>query len=595
MTRNSLIDLLLAYGPRPDGNAMYDEFVTAEAETAGHEPLRIQEGESERIVRDLNADDPVSVILTGTAGDGKTFTARQAFERLRPGQWDGTKTENVATLPSGRRVIFLKDLSELSRGERERWFPRFAAALDGEGDELFVACVNDGQLLSFFRERRDDPKADALLEEVTRMLQQEIDRPSGERPFRLVHMSRRSHAETLDAIFQEILDHDGWNACPSDCSALAGANPCPIRRNRDIMRAEDGIFRQRVRNAIEIAAADDRHLALRQLIILVVNALLGEDHDGQTRLMTCQRAQDVARNGAYARTNPYANVLGFNHPEETRRSVGAFETLARLGIGEETTNGFDEALLDEEGFASLPQDETYGEPIFKRIRDEYAERPSENAAAIRAALKTQRRRLFFTMAPRCDGASGDPWHLTRFHAGQGYLNLTRTLASGEAPPPEVVRRITLGLNRTMTGCLTRSDDAIWLTRPGGEAHGRTVPLLVDQPIPWSGRHTKAIIAAPAASGRPPKLEVWDRGDCYGRLDLSPTMFEFLLRVSEGALPGSFGSQCLQEIRTFQITTAGALEAAANEARETLPLRAIRLRDSDGALEAHAIRLLETTT
>lgn len=595
MTSNSLIGLLLAYGPRPDGNAMYDEFVTAEAEAAGHAPLRIPEGESDRIVRDLTADDPISVILTGTAGDGKTFTARRAFERIGRGRWDGASTENAVTLASGRRAIFLKDLSELSRVERDRWFPRLAAALAGEGEDMFVVCVNDGQLLSFFRERQGDPRADALLDEITRMLQLEVDRAPSERSLRLVHMSRRSHAETLEAIFREILDHDGWTACPSDCPALAGANPCPIRRNRAIMRAEDGVFRQRVRDAIEIAAADDRHLALRQLIILLVNAVLGEGHDGQTRLMTCQRAQDVARNGAYERTNPYVNVLGFNHPEETRRSVGAFETLSRLGIGEETTNGFDNALLDEKGFASLPPDETYGAPIFRRIRDEYAERPSENAAEIREALKAQRRRLFFTMAPRRDGAPGDPWHLTRFHAGQVYLDLARALARSEAPPSEVARRITLGLNRTMTGYLTQSDDAIWLTRPRGETHGRAVPLLVDQPIPWGGRHTKVAIAAPSASGRPPKLEIRDRGDCHGRLDLSPTMFEFLLRVSEGALPGSFGSQCLQEIRTFQITTAGALEAAANEARETLPLRAVRLRDSDGALEAHAIRLLETTT
>ena len=75
MGQNSLISFLAAYGPTSDGNNMYDEFVVAAAAAAGVNPIAIPENRSDAILKDLTAEQPRSVILTGTAGDGKTYTA----------------------------------------------------------------------------------------------------------------------------------------------------------------------------------------------------------------------------------------------------------------------------------------------------------------------------------------------------------------------------------------------------------------------------------------------------------------------------------------------------------------------------------------
>ena len=61
---------------------MYDEFVLAAAAAAGVDPIAIPENRSGAILKDLTAEQPRSVILTGTAGDGKTYTARKVLEAL---------------------------------------------------------------------------------------------------------------------------------------------------------------------------------------------------------------------------------------------------------------------------------------------------------------------------------------------------------------------------------------------------------------------------------------------------------------------------------------------------------------------------------
>ncbi|MCY4327350.1 MAG: hypothetical protein OXC53_07160, partial [Rhodobacteraceae bacterium] len=118
MKHNTLVDFLAAYGPTSDGNNMYDEFVVSAAEEAGVEPISIPEDYSKKILKDLTSDQPRSVILTGTAGDGKTYTARKVLESLSEGiaTWGNTEDTYVWHVPnSDRRIVFVKDLSEIGQ------------------------------------------------------------------------------------------------------------------------------------------------------------------------------------------------------------------------------------------------------------------------------------------------------------------------------------------------------------------------------------------------------------------------------------------------------------------------------------------------
>ena len=79
MHRNPLIDFLRSYGPNAASDALYDEHVQAEAKKHGVKEITLsaplvktQLGE-----KVLKGNNPTNVILTGTAGDGKTYHIRR--------------------------------------------------------------------------------------------------------------------------------------------------------------------------------------------------------------------------------------------------------------------------------------------------------------------------------------------------------------------------------------------------------------------------------------------------------------------------------------------------------------------------------------
>ena len=279
---------------------MYDEFVVAAAAAAGVNPIAIPENRSDAILKDLTAEQPRSVILTGTAGDGKTYTARKVLEALsgNAATWGNTQETYEWVDPTAeRRIVFVKDLSELEPASKGSIIARMVAAFsEPASTEHFVLCVNDGHLLRTWEEHiKGDPRGERILAIFRELLKDDQDTPPDDLAFRLINMSRTSHAATIDAIIEQVCNHPGWNGCAEGCSRQA-ADTCPILINRNILlKQESASLRNRLRALVEIAAADERHLSIRQIIILIVNALLGDSKNPyQTPLMNCARAKQRA-------------------------------------------------------------------------------------------------------------------------------------------------------------------------------------------------------------------------------------------------------------------------------------------------------------
>ena len=402
MTNNPLVEFLASYGPQPSSNNLYDEFVVEAAERTGCMPLEIDQplvGELEQMFR---SETPVSVILTGTAGDGKTYTARKLLEALADSNAMWTNTQKIFDLdvPSypGRRIRFIKDLSELNENDKNDIFPVIRASLLGQGTDFFVICVNDGHLLKFFRDRDGD--GDGLHQRIADMLRKDEPHDASGN-FRLINMSRQSHQHLVDKITDVIVHHPGWSGC-TGCPALdAPRNPCPIRCNLEILRRKDrASMRARLKDMIRMAAADRKHLSIRQLILLTVNILLGDRKTGPGVLLTCRKSRSRANQGEYAATNPYANAFGENLGPRERRQYGAFAVLSEFGVGFETNNFFDHSLLWD--MDTLPQCDHYGTRIFGSHREQYRRDPGANAREFSREMVDQRRRLFFSIDPEAE-------------------------------------------------------------------------------------------------------------------------------------------------------------------------------------------------
>jgi len=168
MNSNPLVDFLASYGPQASSNNLYDEFVVEAAKRTGCAALEIDQPLTAELIGLLQSATPKCVILTGTAGDGKTYTARKVAEALSGEARVWSNTQKIyplpKPLPSGRSALFIKDLSEINEAEKNRIFPDIMAALTGASTDVFVICVNDGHLLKFFRDRAEAELHDRIAE-----------------------------------------------------------------------------------------------------------------------------------------------------------------------------------------------------------------------------------------------------------------------------------------------------------------------------------------------------------------------------------------------------------------------------------------------
>lgn len=599
MTSNPLVDFLASYGPQASSNNLYDEFVVEAAKRTGCAALEIEQPLTAELVGILQSATPRCVILTGTAGDGKTYTARKVAEELSGEARVWSNTQKIYTLPkplpSDRSALFIKDLSEINEAEKNRIFPDIMAALTGESTDVFVTCVNDGHLLKFFRDRGEAELHDRIAE----MLRSDArDDPNGH--FLLVNMSRQSHRHLVDQIVDGVVAHAGWGGCEG-CPALADKNnPCPIRCNRDILlRKDPASMRARLKDMIRMAAADGRHLSIRQLILLTVNILLGDARAGST-LLTCQKAKRRARENDYGSTNPFANAFGVNLTERERQQYGAFTVLSEYQVGFETNNVFDHGLVW--GDDSLPDCSWYGERIFASIRDMYRGDPARQSADFQRAIVDQRRRLFFSLDPQSaevrTNPHRSPWNLSVFKHGSDYIAMVDGLLGSGMPQP-IARQLLRGLNRMMTGEMTITDDRLWITAPSGVYLGSEIPLLVQHAgHPRAGGiSTMSFLVSgnhrlgPSDNGRPPVIRVVTRGreDRAVDLALRPTLVECLLRIADGALPASFSSECQREVERFQLQVATEVRQAFElDGAAPLPKE---VRMLDGNLQEHSIAIM----
>src|SRR5258706_14931429 len=97
----------------PEHEAAFDEFMTQMPPPSG-EPLRIETKTEQFIRKYIHQEFPPSIILTGNAGDGKTYLCRQIIEALT-GQSINDWSDRVDwPIELGNFTLHvIKDLSEI--------------------------------------------------------------------------------------------------------------------------------------------------------------------------------------------------------------------------------------------------------------------------------------------------------------------------------------------------------------------------------------------------------------------------------------------------------------------------------------------------
>lgn len=151
---------------------MYDESIQRALKRGKIAPITLPAPLVDRLVENFRSSAPVSHIITGTAGDGKTYHCREVWTKLGgdPVVWSGG--EKVQTLTIGSRsLVIVKDLSELRDDESATLIAAFARDVaDPQASTTYLLAANHGQLLEKLKSAPHSPEIERVTAVVEELL-----------------------------------------------------------------------------------------------------------------------------------------------------------------------------------------------------------------------------------------------------------------------------------------------------------------------------------------------------------------------------------------------------------------------------------------
>lgn len=170
------------YGPGARNDSMYDESIQRAAKRAGISPLNFvhpYENELLALVQP-NAAKATSIVLTGTAGDGKSRLCARLWDAVGGNQtsWYSSEIyhETTAEIAGKRRTVgVIRDLTALPEdgpygdyADKQALLEAVSRAfLEDDPSTIYIVAANDGQLMDVWRRLGDSgAKTRALLEDA---------------------------------------------------------------------------------------------------------------------------------------------------------------------------------------------------------------------------------------------------------------------------------------------------------------------------------------------------------------------------------------------------------------------------------------------
>lgn len=594
------ISFLRLYGPTPQGENSFDERIEASLRRWNVDPITVELEHLQELLDNFKSEAPRSVILTGTAGDGKTYYCREVWRALKGEQPDWNPDAMIQKLKvGGRSLVVIKDLSEITGAEKKRQLSHIADAFAGRtADTVYLVAANDGQILEGWSLVDVGEDVKRIRREIEDLLVGGGMR-SKKFNFDLYNLSLTSSEKIFPRVLKAVLEHSGWASC-SNCQyfpAADGEKPCPIIENkRRLEGGNAGLVQERLRALLELSELNGLHLPIRQLLILVSNALLGcaTAKDG---LLTCKDVPKVLEGGSTSAASLYRNIFGENLTERRRDAKAVFRVLRRFGIGSETSNIVDNILIFGSDDPSLQgfygelmlSDPHYGaDATYQAKQQAYLEGGQEEAAEeFLRQLSSQRQRLFFVI-PQSMAKQLRLWQLTAFQYADEYLNeVHHTLLGGGTVKPEIVARLVRGLNRIFTGMLAKNDKALILATSGSYSQARVCMVYEDSINVRNHFRGESVQIEADPDRATPRLVVSLAEQQRVGLPLNLLRYEYLSRVAEGALPTSFSREVYEDILAFKSSLLGglALRRRGEEGSEavSLTLRLITRLNPDGMI------------
>ncbi len=346
-------------------NQIQDEYVRKVAANLGlDEPLNIQFEWQQQITQQFESKESHGVIiLTGTAGDGKTKLCRDIVKQIDGDKFDENAWNASSFFCTAERTI-VKDFSELPSDKTSLIISELLDVLsNGASYKPILIAVNDGILVdeidNFIVLQSDEviiQKASQLKEIIEDKINLGFSSCEQEELIKLVNLSKLNAKENFSLILKEILEHSGWKDCDG-CEGQLNAS-CPIYNKYQLLSNQQHI-RENLSNIILLLQLNNEHFTIRELLNLATNTLLASTpkakhlkaskKETNYPIFTCKRIKRVEDFESFSYESTIeVGFWGMNLGPHKMNNARPFSEINKLNFGELSTNYWDNFLKNKD-------------------------------------------------------------------------------------------------------------------------------------------------------------------------------------------------------------------------------------------------------
>lgn len=593
----SFFKLLAAYAPTSQNKASYDEHVSKYAKKLGVDEINIDNGLFKKLHGNFTAQ-PKPIIISGSAGDGKTYLLRKLFEELDGDitKWGKDYIPQVSY--SGLQVKFIKDFTEIEKKDKVATLEGLYKSIYEESNELYIIAANDGMLTDTLR---DYLKENEDFVKLLVLIEKHIEDPSLENDLILLDLSQTSSARNFELLLNEILTLS--DRYESDCPSLTDSEVfCPIHSNIVLLKQKH--IQKQLMTIIRSCDLNYNHITLRKLFMLIANMILG--HKGEKKIFySCEMAIEHYKTPKKKSDASFYNNIFADNLSISKQEKSPFKELRELRIGYETTNNIDNFILFGDIQASELHVKELDNPffdfsVFNGVKENYLNESEEDSSVkIQEYLVFLRRHLFFNYDNEIhwDNIRINSKDLIAYeHAEKFYMDVIVPLKSEQNINKSIIKDLALGLNRVFLGELLSKDgsDRLYIaTSLTGTMSKLSSEVLSS--ITFNQKHINQGIHLKLLHGFDDEyckvnLEIEFNGNIIAKLELDLHMFEFLVRIADGILPTSFSVEYYERVLTFKSQIVNYI--LQNQELDS-SFNLFTLNDSEGTLQFDEIQVGDT--
>lgn len=564
------IKLLRGYGPLAGNNATEAENVDSYTKLLKVERLSFRHPAREQLdacLLDIAPEQRPTILITGTAGDGKTTLCYEILKDLTGSHPASMAPDGIETfkLLDGSQLDLIRDLTGWRKrnadntltDDRVTQLELIASHAAGDTHRPTIIAVNDGQMHEVYRALPNHASNNLrrFFKEAIRLHSHDLTESEAFPRFRLVDLSSITSEVLMKECINAILSRREWECLETESADPLFAPESPFAANHRILSSPH--IQERLCDLARLADACHFHLPIRSILMVLSNALLGHGGAKDRLLKPNAECRKLLKNDHQrAAAAFHRNLFGQNLGDIRRHKHNVYRFFASLQIGNETTNDIDGLLIfgdrDDETkdlHAELVAHNPHNQrnphlhhEIASYIRGELSD--GKDLDGFLNHLADERRRVFLHASDQAI-KSENLWCVTAFHhAGEYIHDFLKPIRAGESIHGVRLNSLITGLNRIWTGAYVASTEQELFLASGLDMTTSPVSDILLQAIP------KSSIKIGISRNKLPCFTITHNGRSFSMV-LTLMRFEFIQRAFEGAMPGSFSREACEDLMALK--------------------------------------------